>query len=52
MPLAAAVKVTELPAVTVWLVGWVVKTGALVPALTVRTARSEVVDPAEFATTA
>src|SRR5262245_45739298 len=35
VPLAAARKVAELPAVTVWLVGWIVKTGEL---LTVRAA--------------
>ena len=29
MPLAAAVKVTELPEVTDWLAGWAVKTGPL-----------------------
>jgi hypothetical protein len=38
VPLAAAVKVTELPAVTVWLVGCVVKAGALLAAVTVRVA--------------
>ena len=31
LPLAAAVKVTLAPVVTDWLVGWVVKTGAVVP---------------------
>ena len=36
VPLAAAVKVTALPAVTVWPAGWVVKTGgALLDPVTV-----------------
>ena len=44
-------KVTELPAVTVWLVGWVVKAGALVAALTVRTAPLLVAEPAVLVAT-
>ena len=31
MPLAAAMKFTVLPTEALWLVGWVVNTGALVP---------------------
>ena len=51
VPLAPAVKVTDPPAVTVWLAGCVVITGATEAALTMRVASSEVVDPAEFETT-
>ena len=51
VPLAAPVKVTEVPAVTVWLVGWVVKTGALVAGLTVRVTLLLVAEPAELVAT-
>ena len=47
-PLAAAVKVTDVPAVTVWLAGCVVKTGALVAAFTVRVAVLLVTELTEF----
>jgi len=49
VPLAPAVKVTEAPVNTVWLAGCVVITGA---AVTVKTAVSDVVLPAEFETIA
>ncbi len=39
---------TEAPAVTVWLAGWVVNAGALVAALTVSTAPALVAEPAEL----
>jgi hypothetical protein len=50
-PLAAAVKETEVPAVTVWLDGCVVNDGALVAALTVRVAVLLVAEPAELVAT-
>src|SRR5262249_50085651 len=53
VPLAAAVNVTALPAVTVWLVGWVVTSGALPAALTtVSVAALLVALPAAFVKTA
>ena len=48
VPLAAAVKVTLLPAFTVWLTGWVVIAGAT---WTVRTAGVLVALPAGFVAT-
>ena len=51
VPLAAAVKVTGLPAVTVWLVGWVVTTGATA-AVTVSVAGWLVALPATLVKTA
>ena len=50
-PLAAAVKVTEVPAVTVWLAGCVVKTGALVAAFTVSVAALLVTELTELVAT-
>ena len=46
--MAVAVNVTELPAVTDWLAGWVVKAGALLTAETVRVATLLVAEPAEL----
>ena len=51
MPLAAAVNVTDTPAVTVWLAGWVVIAGAITTGLTVSTAPLLVAAPAEFVAT-
>jgi hypothetical protein len=48
VPLAAAVKVTELPELTDWLAGCVVKAG---PLFTVRTAALLVAEPTELVAT-
>lgn len=55
MPLAATENVTELPAVTVWLVGCIVMDGAVLGgggASTVSVALLEVAEPAELVATA
>ena len=51
LPLAAAVNVAVWPAVTVWLVGWVVITGAC-PCVTVRVAALLVAVPRKLVNTA
>ena len=51
LPLAAAVKEAEGPAVTVWLAGCVVMAGAAGAAETVRTAPLLVAEPAELVAT-
>jgi len=50
-PDAVAEKVTEKPAVTVWLVGWAVIVGSGTAAATVRVASAEVTLPAVLVTT-
>ena len=50
-PLAATVKVTEVPAVTVWLTGCIVITGALTAVVTTSVAPALVMEPAEFEAT-
>ena len=51
LPLAAAVNVTELPAVTVLLAGWVVIAGAVGAAFTVSVAAVDVALPAALVAT-
>jgi hypothetical protein len=51
VPLAAAVKVTVLPELTDWLIGWVVMTGAMA-GITVMVAALVVADPTELVNTA
>ena len=41
VPVTAAVKVTEFPAVMVWEEGWVVKAGATATSVTARVTESE-----------
>src|SRR5262249_5607652 len=52
VPLAAAANLTELPALTVWFAGWVVKTGPLPAALTVSAAALLVALPRALVKTA
>ena len=52
LPLAAAVKVAVWPAVTVWLVGWVVTEGANWAVVTVRVAALVVAVPTLLVNTA
>ena len=51
MPLAATVKLTLAPAVTVWLVGCMVIVGATIAAVTVKVTALLVALPAVFPTT-
>ena len=48
LPLAATVNAAGEPAVTVWLVGWVVKAGAVAAAVTVSVTVLLVAEPAEL----
>ena len=52
VPLAAALKLAVRPVLTVWLVGFVVTTGAAGAGFTVSVAAVVVADPAEFVNTA